>query len=316
MSSKIKKAAGVVTPSRLGMVNTPGLNAGPQTSRLDAGVQTPGLDRGPQTPGLDEGVKTPSLDENPIKVTLSTESGEGREVFRQPDYLLREKPVRKERDSVSTSSKMVNEEPPLYTIPAFHIYSIKNISGVHSCLVKIGRVQGRDPTLAGNAIPNGVLPTVDGTSMITTRRTIEEAKTLYCRVVTYSNDIPYNATIVSETPTPSSTHAQPAQHNLEGAIVGSGTVAAIEGIYYYPIANFVTGASGRLKVSEQFQSGGPIIHAPGRNGHATTLHFYDCDGNNVARIVSNQGLVETNLGHQDIQSGCQDGTSSFSGSHY
>ena len=312
MSSKIKKATGVVTQSRLGMEVAPRLNAGPQTSRLDAGVQTPGLDRGPQTPSLDEGVKTPSLDENPIKVTLSTESGEGREVFRQPDYLLREKPVRKEKESVSTSSKMVNEEPPLYTIPAFHIYSIKNISGVHTCLVKIGRVQGRNPALAGNAIPNGVLPTVEGTSMVTTRRTIEAAKTVYCRVVTGADDIPTSATIVSETPTPSSTHAQPAQHNLDGAQ----SVSPVTGIYYYRIANFVTGASGRLKVSEQFQSGGPIIHAPGRNGHATTLHFYDCDGNNVARIVSNQGLVETNLGHQDIQSGCQDGTSSFSGSHY
>ena len=197
-------------------------------------------------------------------------------------------------------------------LPAFHVYDIQEIAGVFSCLVKIGRVQGRNPTLAANAIPVGVLPTISGTAMATTRITIEAAKSLYCRVATGADDIPTSATIVSETPTPSSTHAQPAQHNLDGAQ----SVSPVTGIYYYRIANFVVDATGRMVVSEQFQSGGPIIHAPGRNGHATTLHFYDCDGNNVARIVSNQGLVETNLGHQDIQSGCQDGTSSFSGSHY
>ena len=54
-------------------------------------------------------------------------------------------------------------------LPAFHVYDIQEIASVFSCLVKVGRVQGRNPTLAANAIPVGVLPTISGTAMATTR---------------------------------------------------------------------------------------------------------------------------------------------------
>ena len=194
------------------------------------------------------------------------------------------------------------------TIPSYHVYDIRESAGVHTCLIKSGWVQGRDPTLGAYPLAAWALPTVDGTAMATTRKTIEVGKTLYCRVATTSDDLVTTggSTIVSETPTPASTHAQPAQQSIDMAE----TVAAVPGVYYYPIADFVIGPSGRLVVANQYQSGGPIMHAPGRNGHASSIHFVDCDGGSLAFLNVRQGLETTNLGYKEIECGCDGGTTS------
>ena len=296
--SKIPRASGAATPSRVGAPVTPGLDNGPQTKNLD---------NGPQTSGLDAGVQTPGLDANPLKAFLPTESGEGRPVFRQPDYLLHEKPVRREARSSSQSQRMSHRGLGATNLPSFHVYSIKDDAGTITCLVKMGWVQGRDPTLGADPLAAFALPTIGGTAMATTRIVIEAAKTLYCRVETTSDDLVTTggSTIVSETPTPASTHAQPAQQSIDMAE----TVAAVPGVYYYPIADFEE-IGGRVRVANQYQSGGPIMHIPGRNGHASSIHFVDCDGGSLAFLNIRQGLETTNLGYKEIECGCDGGTTS------
>lgn len=190
-------------------------------------------------------------------------------------------------------------------LPQFHVYDIQDNAGTISCLVKKGWALGRDPVLAGDAIAAPVLPTISGTAMATTRIVIEVTKTLYCRVVTDENDIVLSATIVSETARPTSRHAQPARQDIDMAV----TLAAVTGIYYYPIADFVAGPTGRLVVANQYQSGGPIIHIPGRNGHSSSLRIVDCEGTAVAFLNFFQGLETTNLGDQEVEAGCDGGTS-------
>lgn len=173
-----------------------------------------------------------------------------------------------------------------------------------TCLVQKGWVLAIDPALAASPVMIYLLPTVGAgvDPMATTPLAISAAHILYCKVTTSALDLATAAEIVSLSSTPTDVHAQPVVNDVDGAE----DLAAVPGVYHYKIASFIE-EDGILKVDDQFQDGGPIIHRPGRTGQTFSLTFQDCSPANVTRIDFTQGEASSQAGATTIETGC-DGT--------
>jgi len=184
----------------------------------------------------------------------------------------------------------------------FEVYAINQEDA--TCLVQKGWVLAIDPALAASPVMIYLLPTVGAGAdpMATTPLAISAAHVIYCKVTTTALDLATVATgaeIVSLSSTPTDVHAQPVVNDVDGAEY----TAEVPGVYHYKIASFIE-ADGILKVDDQFQDGGPIIHRPGRTGQTFAITFQDCGTANVTRLDFTQGEASSQAGATTIETGC------------